>query len=188
MCGCAGSLTERPGERPGRGYWFHPRAAGMNRATGERLIEEIRRLGSRWTAAWQDWVYEHAEAGGKPSAAHKFQGNRCVPVTIPARRSECPAGQAGATVENAPASGSPHQTTCPDIGSGHEPRFAAPLGRPACRRKSVIPPYTLHSCLCPAPLSAHAADPGNLSLPGGKVRWQKRFVFPARRMRRGLRF
>ncbi len=33
-----------------------------------------------------------------------------------------------------------------------------------------------------------AACPGRLSPLGGKVRWQKRFVFPARRMRRGLQF
>ncbi len=33
-----------------------------------------------------------------------------------------------------------------------------------------------------------AACTGSLELPDGKVRWQKRFVSPARRMRRGLQF
>jgi hypothetical protein len=47
-----------------------------------------------------------------------------------------------------------------------------------------------HPIPCPpcAPPSNLAACAGRHRLPDGKVRWQRKFAFPARRMRRGLRF
>ena len=53
---------------------------------------------------------------------------------------------------------------------------------------SVIPQARSHP---PRPRASphHLADcPSRRSPLGGKARWQKRFVFPARRMRRGLQF
>ena len=46
-------------------------------------------------------------------------------------------------------------------------------------------PFLRRSCASPSDL---AACTGSHGLPDGKVRWQKKFAFPARRMRRGLRF
>ena len=51
----------------------------------------------------------------------------------------------------------------------------------------VVPPIP-SPCRLRASPSNLAACSGCLRLPDGKVRWQKRFVFPARRMRRGLQF
>ena len=46
-------------------------------------------------------------------------------------------------------------------------------------------PLSCHLRACPSNL---AACTGCFWLPDGKVRWQRKFVFPARRMRRGWRF
>jgi hypothetical protein len=54
---------------------------------------------------------------------------------------------------------------------------------------SVIPQAQSHLPPRPRASPHHLADcPSRRSPLGGKARWQKRFVFPARRMRRGLRF
>jgi hypothetical protein len=73
-------------------------------------------------------------------------------------------------------------------------RFSTPIGGrqpqaidPA-RHASVIAsshPLPIRSLASPPSL---AAGPSRRSPLGGKARWQKRFVFPARRMRRGLQF
>ena len=60
--------------------------------------------------------------------------------------------------------------------------------RPSEATHQVIPSAHSHP---PRPLASPphlAAGPSRRSPLGGKVRWQKRFVFPARRMRRGLQF
>jgi hypothetical protein len=46
-------------------------------------------------------------------------------------------------------------------------------------------PHPSRSLASPPPL---AAGPSRRNPLGGKARWQKRFVYPARRMRRGLQF
>ena len=72
--------------------------------------------------------------------------------------------------------------------------FAAPRWG---RRPQVVGPAKHASVISsahshpPRPLASPphlAAGPSRRSPLGGKVRWQKRFVFPARRMRRGLQF
>ena len=75
----------------------------------------------------------------------------------------------------------------------HHARFAAPRGAspPGCRCSghqrffTSAHPLPFRSGASPSHL---AAVPGRQAPPGGKVRWQKRFAFPARRMKRGLRF
>jgi hypothetical protein len=90
------------------------------------------------------------------------------------------------------ASGSPHRNT----------RITGmPLGMATARRVrrsrpfrfashgSVIPQSQSHPPSRPRASLPHLADCPSRRMPlGGKARWQKRFVFPARRMRRGLRF
>ncbi len=72
-------------------------------------------------------------------------------------------------------------------------RFGSPPLRRAARRRPLLKrlsddspdPYPAVFSASPSIL---AAGSGRHKPPDGKVRWQKRFAFPARRMRRGLRF
>jgi hypothetical protein len=66
------------------------------------------------------------------------------------------------------------------LGSGDRAEGIAP----AFSRLSTDP----SSCRVFASPSNLAVGSGWLRPPDGKVRWQKRFAFPARRMRRGLRY
>ena len=74
-------------------------------------------------------------------------------------------------------------------------RFAAPRWRkassgcqmPQATRRSSLPHIPFLARLHASP-SHLAACPSRRTPLGGKVRWQKKFVFPARRMRRGLQF
>ena len=94
------------------------------------------------------------------------------------------------------AIGLPYRTACSYsvfCSSRPSPRFAALRGRPQRGNRHtsdsrVIPsahplPFRLRAS--PSDL---AAGPGRQTPLGGKVRWQKRFVSPARRMKRGLQF
>ena len=188
MCACAGSLIERVGETaPYAKVRFHPVCRDI-RARENESFEKFAGTGPRGTAAWQDWVYEHAEAGGKPSAAHEVHGERSAPGTVSAKQRRTAARCAAATVCKSSACGSPQRTLCLARALQDAPRNAALSGRPA---RGFWPVFLLcipHSCLFPAFSPAPAADPDMCSLPGGKVRWQKRYAYPARRTKRGLRF
>jgi len=69
---------------------------------------------------------------------------------------------------------------------GSPPVEQAAVRKPFLKRSLVIRPSP--PCRRLASPSGLAARTGCLELPEGKVRWQKKFVSPARRMRRGLRF
>jgi hypothetical protein len=49
-------------------------------------------------------------------------------------------------------------------------------------------PFPCRQCAPPSNLAACTGRPPRWATPDGKVRWQRKFAFPARRMRRGLRF
>ena len=72
-------------------------------------------------------------------------------------------------------------------------RFGSPLFRQAAQAEAVAQEFFSFSArplprrVCASP-SSLAVGTGRYALPDGKVRWQKRFVFPARHMRHGLRF
>ena len=88
------------------------------------------------------------------------------------------------------ASGLPQRNTCM---AGQPNGFATgwcrrPRSIRIASHAQVIPQACSHPPR-PRPSPHHLADcPSRRSPLGGKARWQKRFVFPARRMKRGLQF
>jgi hypothetical protein len=86
---------------------------------------------------------------------------------------------------------SPQSAARPAYSIGHPLWFVAVK---AARRAEAVAPAPLRCSAHPFPCR-FCASPSNLAAGSsclvpldGKVRWQKRFAFPARRMRRGLRF
>ena len=161
--------------------------------------------------AWQDWDYEHAETGwplgsndrsrspghaarlaactrqgpGKPSKTGERRSTR-VGLPRVRLRSNVSHGRPKHS-----ATGYPRR--CPQ--SAARSVFLARLAaREAGSCADAVPrsPYRLSAHPIPCRLRARpsnlAACTGCFRLPDGKVRWQRKFVSPARRMRRGLRF
>ena len=102
-----------------------------------------------------------------------------------------PSARSGMRGHKPSANGSHRPTACSACPSGHSPWFT--IFGPGRRKDSVRPSlsgFSAHPFPCrvfafPSRLAVCSVCPVQ---PDGKVRWQKRFVFPARRMRRGLRF
>jgi len=158
--------------------------------------------------ARQDWDYEHAETGWplrsndrnrSPEPAARLAActrqGPCKPSENGERRSthvEHPRERLRTYVSHGrlehSATGYPQRYPQPAAGSVFMPRLAA--HKAGSRAEAVRPWLSAHPlpCLLRARPSNLAACTGCFELPDGKVRWQKKFVFPARRMRRGLRF
>ena len=151
--------------------------------------------------ARQDWVYENAETA-RLLAARSLQGLRgqfgnSVPQ-LPGARTSCnrrwsngPAGpQIGFGGHKISAFGSPQAIVRSACFISTSLRIAAKAGFRTEADTIVLPRCSAHALLCR--LSAFPSDlavcTGCLEPPDRKVRWQKKFAFPARRMRRGLRF
>ena len=85
---------------------------------------------------------------------------------------------------------------CNEVFAGLGSLSGSPPRDGAGSRRLPVPQATHRSSLPHIPVSTrpHASPPHLAACPsrrnplGGKARWQKRFVFPARRMRRGLQF
>jgi len=160
--------------------------------------------------AWQDWDYEHAETGWPlrsndrnrspghvarlASCTRQRPGKPGKPIGTGERRFtyvELPRVRLRSNVSHGrpehSATGYP-QTAARSV---FVPRLAAPKAG-SCARAVLRSPYRLSAppipCRPRARPSNLAACTGCLRLPDGKVRWQRKFVSPARRMRRGLRF
>ncbi len=154
--------------------------------------------------ARQDWVHEYAETG-TPFAARTLQGARgqfgrqspLFPGAKPPcnyRRSNGPAGYfhfAGIGGHKLSAIGSP-QTAARSARFLRRPHWFAALGeglhtgvQTRAPSRLSAHPFLCRLCALPSDL---AACTGSLKLPDGKVRWQKKFAFPALRVRRGLQF
>ena len=151
--------------------------------------------------ARQDWVYEYAETG-RPLAARSLHGSRSgvgesdssiagAGTRCKSRRSNGPAGKSGPDGHKLSVIGSPQPAARSACFHRHPHWFAALREGPRDRgHSSSISPVIRPSI--PLPIvrvpSDLAACTDSHRLPDGKVRWQRKFVFPARRMRRGLRF
>ena len=152
--------------------------------------------------ARQDWVHEHAETG-RPSAARYIawiarrirERDSCY---SPARGyfaraagrtapPESPARTATNSLQSDRHNQQPVRLVFIDIRIGSPPLegISQTEAIPRASPRLSAHPFLRRSCASPSDL---AACTGSHRLPDGKVRWQKRFVFPARRMRRGLRF
>jgi hypothetical protein len=160
--------------------------------------------------ARQDWVYEHAETGWplrsndrNRSAEHAARLAACT------LQGPCKPGKPVEKGERRSTHGGLPSVRFRPNGTfaGHgRPKHSA-TGYPQAAARSVFLPRLAAreagSCaqaalqwLSAHPLSCHlracpfnlAACTGCCRLPDGKVRWQRKFVFQARRMRRGLRF
>ena len=154
-------------------------------------------------------VHEHAETG-QPLAAYKLHRThgrigksnpRFHRATLLCKRQwwNGPAGISGKVGHKISANGLPYRTTysvctaCLVCTARPSPRIAALRGRTwrGNRHTSdlrVIPsahPLPFRPCASPSNL---AAGPSRLTPLGGKVRWQRKFVSPARRTKRGLQF
>ena len=165
----------------------------------------------RMDRARQDWVYEHAETGWplrsndrNRSPEHAARLAACTlqgpgkPIGTSERRSTrmgLPRVRLRSNVSHGrprhSATGYPQRYPQPAARSVFLPRLAA---REAGSCAQAVPrsPYRLSAHPIPCRLRACpsnlAACTGCYWLPDGKVRWQRKFVSPARRMRRGLRF
>ncbi len=154
--------------------------------------------------ARQDWVHEYAETrmpdSPEPQPANSLHGtgtmvwaqklhSRAAVRPCTRRRWNGPAEFLGRSGRSRSAIGSPQYSTRSACSFQFLPRFHAPRGReprskavPFAFPRSSAPPIPFLPCSSPSLL---AAGTGCHRLPDGKVRWQKRFVSPARRMRRG---
>ena len=152
------------------------------------LMSTQRRENRRWPASWKDsavtrergrsgWATPQSELQGIDGTAPRLQNQtgfaaervatKSLPMeyrTIRLPRKCMPESNCGLTPLRARCR---VQIAAPSAGS---PSEAHPL---ACRR--CAPPFL-------------AAYNGSPFLPNGKARWQKKFVSPARRMKRGLQF
>lgn len=156
-------------------------------------------------------LYEHAETGKPaqrvdlvrshlelvPPAARRAQrarpgrGNKtlqCAAVRCASWRSNGPTGFAGQGGHKLSAVGLPLRK------ASHKGLPTWPALHVAARRLAT-PRTSLSTVIhLPRPASFRsdscllAASPGRICSPGGKVRWQKRFAFPPRRMKRGWQF
>jgi hypothetical protein len=209
MSACAGSSTDASRSIRLR---CRPTSLALARVSSDRGIarNRKRRIFKHFAGmvpmdrARQDWVYEYAETG-RPFAARTLQGargqfGRQIPrfpgAELPCncRWSNGPAGYfhfAGIGGHKLSAIGSP-QTAARSARFLRRPHGFAALGESLHIEAQTRAPSWLsaHTFLCRpcAFLSDLAACTGSSELPDGKVRWQKKFAFPARRMRRGLRF
>ena len=143
---------------------------------------------------------EHAETGS-PLAVHRLWESRGIAGAFLLRpghaiqpcfgpRANGPAGHLGPGDHKLSAEGSPSRMARP---SGRSPRQSTPWDKPPRKRwptsgRQVLPFAPLRPFRFRAFPSSLAAGPGRFKPPGGKVRWQKRFAFPPRRMKRGWRF
>ncbi len=209
MSACAGSLTDASRSirlrcRPkGLALVWLSSDRGIARKRKRRIFKHFAGM-VPMDRARQDWVHEYAETG-RSFAARTLQGARGqfgrqiprFPGAKPpcnCRRSNGPAGYfhfAGTGGHKLSAIGSP-QTAARSARFLRRPHWFAALGKSLHMEAQTRAPSRLsvHPFLCRlcAPPSDLAASTGSLELPDGKVRWQRKFVFPARRMRRGWRF
>jgi hypothetical protein len=156
-------------------------------------------------APGQDWVHnEHAETGKPDASSDANRSHGTSASNGPAYVDHLVGvGMVGSGWQHAPGN---------DFSGGHKlSAFGSPqrdtrtAGQPLMvaatwlGRRSLHLRFASYTTVIPQtgsqvpPLARasphHLADcPSRRSPLGGKARWQKRFVFPARRMRRGLQF
>jgi hypothetical protein len=156
-------------------------------------------------APGQDWVHnEHAETG-KPGSFSDENESRGTPVSNGPVHVDRLVGMGMVAFwwQNAPTSGCSGGHKLSAFGSPQRDtrRAGQPLRVAAARlgRRSLHLWFASYTTVIPQTGSQvpslarasphHLADcPSRRSPLGGKARWQKRSVFPARRMRRGLQF
>jgi len=144
------------------------------------------------SALFAGWGPTRRTAGGIIPRLVRAAGScRCQrwngPAEPPQRRRPV-AGGPGMVGHKLSANGLPYRTAC---SARPSPWFAALRGRPWRGNRHISDSRVIPSAH-PLPFrlraipSDLAACPGRQTPLGGKVRWQKRFASPARRMKRGL--
>jgi hypothetical protein len=167
--------------------------------TARGVFSSISPARSGWIAPGRTRVHEHAETG-KPLAEDRLHGGleepRAVKLCFFSPVRPCTRlrwNGPGMVGHKLSAIGLPQHSTRLACSIEHPPWFAAPRGRqprgsqPIKVSRVVLPAHSFPFRFCASP-SVPAAVTDSQGLSDGKVRWQKRFVSPARRMRRGLQF
>jgi len=150
--------------------------------------------------AWQDWVYEYAERG-RPLAARTLQEQRREAgrqiLRIRDAKGSCKNRWSNGPAGNTRQGGHNLSQIGPLKSAASPASSAWPAAHGAGRRALAVAQASFRlsahsfpcpSCASPSSLAVVTVSSPKRTQPDGKVRWQKKFAFPARRMRRGLRF